>query len=525
MKSPLFYLLLHKLKNNIKSVAKSPAKLIYAIVMIGLLVLMAFTGGMGEHVSTGSVRDMRELFLIVSLFYTMMFLLLANNGFNDGTSIFKMPDVNFLFAGPFTPRRVLFYGLVQQLGTSLLMAFFIFFQYSWLQSSYGIDMVGLIAILFGYALMAFMGQLVSMIIYATISGNELRRRVVKTIFYSLAAVLVAQIAFLGVRNSADILGAVPAAAESPIVRYFPVGGWIACSVVGIITGDLAMALPGIILTVLGIAGSVAAIVFMNPDFYEDVLGTTEKVHFAQAEAASGKVREWSPKKVKVGAGAIGKGFGADVFFYKHKLENRRSRALILDLPSMLFIMITIATAFFMRGLGLVSVLAFSLYMQIFSVSLGRFIKELTKPFIYLVPESPVKKLFWSMRESLTGFALDAVITAVPVGLLLGTGIPEIIVFALARFSFSMLVLTSNLAGERIFGTVTSKMLILTFYFVTVLIMAAPGAALAIALGVTGNTILSLDFTVCLAIAAVNLPVSMLVLYLCRGILDYAEFRG
>ena len=524
MKSPLSYLLLRRLKNNLKSIAKSPAKLIYAIVMTGLLVLMAFTNR-GGHGPTDAPRDMRELFLIVSLFYTMMFLMLANNGFNEGTSIFKMPDVNFLFAGPFTPRRVLFYGLIQQLGMSLMLAFFIFFQYSWLQSSYGVDMAGLIAILLGYALMAFMGQLVSMIIYAAISGSELRRRAVKTVFYSLTAVLIAQIAFLGVRNSANILSAVPAAAESPIVRYFPVGGWIACAVVGIITGDLAMALPGIILTALGIAGAVAAITLMNPDFYEDVLGTTEKVYFAQAEAASGKVREWSPKKVKVGAGTIGSGFGADIFFYKHKLENRRSRALILDMPSLLFIMITIATAFFMRSLGLIPVLAFSLYMQIFSVSLGRFTKELAKPFIYLVPEPPVKKLFWSMRESLTGFALDAVITAIPVGLLLGTGVPEIIVFALARFSFSVLILGSNLAGERIFGNIVTKMLILTFYFITVIVMAAPGAALAIFLGVTGNTILSLDFTVCLAIAAVNLPVSMLVLYLCRGILDYAEFRS
>ena len=32
------------------------------------------------------------------------------------------------------------------------------------------------------------------------------------------------------------------------------------------------------------------------------------------------------------------------------------------------------------------------YMQMFFVAIGRLLKELTKPYIYLVPEPPMKKL-------------------------------------------------------------------------------------------------------------------------------------
>ena len=45
MKGALTYLTMTKLKNQLRSILKSPAHLIYGVIMIALLVFMAFSGG------------------------------------------------------------------------------------------------------------------------------------------------------------------------------------------------------------------------------------------------------------------------------------------------------------------------------------------------------------------------------------------------------------------------------------------------------------------------------------------------
>ena len=112
--SPLSYLLFTRFKNQIKGVFRSPAKLIYAVILIALLVLVIVGGGKGAA-EMEEFRPASELYAIVLGFYALMLILIVNSGFSTGMSVFKMPDVNFLFAGPFRPLRVLFFGMLQQL--------------------------------------------------------------------------------------------------------------------------------------------------------------------------------------------------------------------------------------------------------------------------------------------------------------------------------------------------------------------------------------------------------------------------
>ena len=65
MKSPLVYLTLTKFKNQVKSIFKSPSKLIYGVFLIAVFVLVAFTKN--ETVGT-EPRALSELVAILSLF-------------------------------------------------------------------------------------------------------------------------------------------------------------------------------------------------------------------------------------------------------------------------------------------------------------------------------------------------------------------------------------------------------------------------------------------------------------------------
>ncbi|MCI6908909.1 MAG: putative ABC exporter domain-containing protein, partial [Clostridiales bacterium] len=162
MNGALTYLLWTRLKNGVLRFFRKPSRLILAVVFLALIGFTVFAGN-ADTPEFPDYRDLRELCAIAFVFYTFVFLTISYNGFSKGATLFAMPDVNFLFAGPFSRQSVLFYGLIQQLGSSLLVGVFLLFQYTMLHTTYGIGYSGLIWLLAGYSLSVFCGQLTAMV--------------------------------------------------------------------------------------------------------------------------------------------------------------------------------------------------------------------------------------------------------------------------------------------------------------------------------------------------------------------------
>ena len=187
--SALTYLTLTQLKNRVKGVFRSPAKLIYAVIIVALLVLVVFAGNMdaGEgDVGTPNA----QLGAIIIGYFALMFLMTANSGFSTGMSIFKMADVNFLFVGPFKSVRVLFHGMFNQMATALIMAAVILFQYGWMHGSYGVGALEMVFVMAGYSLTVFTAQITAMVIYAFSSGRPGVRKALLNADDELTAIAV-----------------------------------------------------------------------------------------------------------------------------------------------------------------------------------------------------------------------------------------------------------------------------------------------------------------------------------------------
>lgn len=520
--SALAYLTLTKLKNQIKGLFRSPAKIIYTVIMIALLVFVFVAG---EH-SQGTPRPAAELGAILAIFYVFMFTMSANSGFSTGMSIFKMPDVNFLFAGPFKSTSVLFYAMLQQMGTALIMGFFILFQYGWLRGSYGIGFLDIMFILVGYSFTVFTSQLTAMAIYSLTSGKDKLRRIVRGIFIAIPAAYAIWLFTIALGNRTNLLPALVDAANTLPVRLYPVGGWLAGAASGAIAGNWAAVVIGLAIWAVYVAALFMAIGRSGQDYFEDVLQSTETSFNIQSQAKEGRMSESAPKKLKMGKTGLGGGNGASVFWYKHKIENRRSRSFILSGTQLIFAIVTVAFAFFMRNSGgLVAAVFFAEYMQFFSVALGRLNRELTKPYIYLVPESPFKKLLWCLRESVGGFFVSGLITFVPISLMLGLGPVEMAMTVIMHVSYSYVLVAVNLVTERVFGGTVSKTLVFLFYFIVLIVMVAPGIIAMVAVGSTGFVLLSGEFTSLFILTLVNALVALLAIFLCRNMLAHAELNN
>lgn len=519
---PLRYLIFTTMKNRLREMVRKPSRLIYLLVLLALLVFTMIGGSHGG--GNGSYHSVDGLVAIVLAFYTAMFIMTANAGFSRGGNIFNLSDATLLFTAPIRPQTILFYGLLRQMGTSLLVGFFLLFQYANLHNFYNITVFQMIILLILYGCVIFLGQVAAMMLYAFTSLSQRRQKLCRVVFTGVYVLCGLWLATRCLPYGLEGIGArTVAEATGRFLYAVPVGGWLGLAARGALMGDGGLVVQGVGLCVLLTALLLGLLFHMEPDYYEDVLKSAEISYSAISAKKEGTMQEALPANIKVGRTGIHGGWGSSVLFRKHLLENRRSRKFILPANSLLFAAITVIFCLFTKDGGLFPTFVMATYLQLFSaMTTGRFNYELTRPYLYLMPEPALKKLLWALAETLPAMMLDSLVVFIPVGLLLQLGPAELLAAVLARVSFGIVYLTADIAVQRIWGGSMSKVLVMLMYVVISLVIMAPGAALALIGGIGWDfgTVGMLLLTV-----AGNLPASLLVLFLCRNLLEYAELNN
>ena len=268
---------------------------------------------------------------------------------------------------------------------------------------------------------------------------------------------------------------------------------------------------------------LALILTCKNNYYEDVLATAEVAQSAITAQKEGQLNEVVPKHVRVGKTGLGKGWGASAFYYKHRVENRRSGVFFLSNMSLIFAAIIVGVSFFMKDGGIIAVFSMATYMQLFTVALGRFNRELIKPYIYLVPEPPLKKLLYALKETLISEVWEALLIFLLVGAILGASPLEITMCIVARVTFALLFTAGNVLVERVFGMVSSKTLIFLFYFLALALMTVPGIVVGVVLSIL-VPVWAMEMALA-GMSGVNVAIAVVGLWLCRDLLQYAELNN
>ena len=167
----LSYLLAARLKNTVRDLLRHPGRLLYVVILV-LLFLFAAVGSSG--LASDHMRDLHELAAMGNGLFLLVFLLGLWNGFARGGSVFSMADVNLLFPSPIRRTQALFYALLRQMSTTLLVGLVLLYQYGWLHSSYHISALGMAAVCLGYVLALFLGQVTAMTLYTYTSNRPWR---------------------------------------------------------------------------------------------------------------------------------------------------------------------------------------------------------------------------------------------------------------------------------------------------------------------------------------------------------------
>lgn len=515
--SALTYLTLTRLKNAVRDLLRKPGRLIYVVFLL-LLLLFSLQGTQEGAAADAVFRDPRELVGLATGLFLFLFLFTVWNGFSKGGAIFSLSDVNLIFPSPLHRTRALFYALFRQISTTLLLGLFLFYQYGWLYHLYGISTGTMVLLFLHYVLAVFLGEITAMTIYSFTSSHPWGQRLLKAVLLLALGALLLWVLWGVWQHPENRLEGLVSAGLSLPVRLFPVGGWLGWAFSASL--GLGSWWPGLALCLGFFLLLLFLLTHFEQDWYEDVLRTAELAQSAITARKEGSL-DAVPGKVRVGHTGLKRGWGASAFYYKHRIENRRSGVLLLSPVALVFAGILIAFSFFLREAGILPVFFFAVYLQLFSAGGSRINRELSKPFLYLVPEPPFAKLLHCLRELLPSALLEAVVTFVPVGLILGIGPAGILICVFARISYAFLFQSGGLLVER-FWSGASKALVFFLYFLILILLTLPGILLALALvlglGLPGGTLTGL-----LVAGLGNLPVALLLLYLLRNMLEYAEY--
>ena len=515
----LLFLTLKKLKNRVRELVHHPGRLILILLGLALVVFVFWTGRFAQDPQNG-IRSPKEFEAIVFLLYAAVFVLTAKGGFVNGASMFSMADVNLLFCGPMKAKTLLFYGLFSQMGRSVLMGLFLLYQYSWMHNVYAVQPKDLLIVVLGYAMTLFLSQMLAMLIYSFTAGDDRRCRITKIVFYGILLAFVAAGAYQVFTGEGLLLEKAVALVDTTWIHFFPVAGFLQLGVISVLQEKWFYALLMLATFFLCVGIYLIAVSFLNDDFYEDVLKATEVSFSAITARKEGKVQEAAPRNVKVGKTGIGKGFGASAFFFKHKLENRRSRFFLLDLGSLVFALVTIGYALILKQLE--GAFIMSAYLMMINIGTGRWTKELLLPYAYLVPEPPFKKLIFLLLEQLPALVVQSLVTFVPFYFIFHLTVGETAALCMARIGFGWLFIGVNLIMQRLFGTGGNRSLLVIIYFVFGMLASIPAAAAGVLLQTLWMQPMAISY---FAVTAVNLLLGTILVFCARNVLVNAQLNN
>lgn len=482
------YMLCKTIKNGIIDVFHHPIKLIVYFLLIASMAYGFVSSFMGNPKT--EMLDLRILsgaYLAILYFVSIPIVL---KGLSMSGGFFKLSDVNNIFVAPISEKKVLVYGIGRQVSTMFFLVLCFLSYGSMAVKMFEISATDAILLIAGILFMLFLVQLMTILVFCLCNGRAKVSAVVRYFIYFLAVYAIGTAIgymFIYGFNYENLLRAI----SLPILQYVPVIGWLHGLVFGIFQQNiLNIAVYGSLLAVFTVV-SIVVLCRSKTDYYEDVLQKTESYYEMRNAYLEGKVTEGmmlGSKKIKLRKTGINRGKGASAFFFKHIREGfRRSRFPFFNVNTVVLLCTALLIAAIMKTsfsdmpptIIVLSVIIFCSYIQFFFSMSGDWVKELNKPYIYLVPDSAVKKLIMASVTSLIKPLTDSTIAFIILGVCISANIFDIITAILVYTSFGCIYLVSNIMSQRIIGINGSRSVFITFYMTFILIVLSPGVIAAV----------------------------------------------
>ncbi len=464
----LGYYMVHTIKNGIKKLFRTRVVVVFAIALVFGLVFGLLGGTIGsllEGDTTDTVyedeyieeemtpEDTAMMLTVLEALGggVILLILLANvyGGDKNGSSIFLMSDVNFLFTAPLRPQSVLLFRMILQMGKEFVASLYLLFQLPNLVMNMGLSVGVAVSLFVCWLLTLFLGKLLSVLTYTLAATHPRVRNFIRpSVFGFVALLLVGTYAVSSVKEMT-----LPEAAlwlfGGEGSRYVPLWGWLK-GVVGFAIDGQWFAIVLCAIGVVACGGLIAWLAWrMKADFYEDALAHAAETQATLDAASEGGLFQRKKERAdRLQRDVFRRGEGAVMFLYKGVINRHRFAKLRVFSNTCItyfgtFLLVSAAIIWLTRGgdtrpADLLVVPAAIVLVMAFFRNLGNPLEaDMSGHYLFLVPESARKKLLYALLAG----SYDTLMDVLP-GLLIATVVLRASIFE--ALGWLLVILTCDL---------------------------------------------------------------------------------
>ena len=489
----LMYLTKRSLMNNLKKAVHKPSTLIALIFAIVYGIFIVFSlGTLAVTIRMDSVRGLLIILTVWSIYATLGNFMAYSS--RKGI-IFKPGHAHFVFTAPISPKLVLLNSAWMNYLVSTIL---------WIVLAIGGLTVFQVApwkVLLFFLIGCVMELALEVAIMVFLYTNDrLPEKLMKGIRIAIKVILIGftLLIVLYFRKNGMSVESASAFIDWEVLQMIPVIGWQIAVYRLILLGPTLLNVICSCLYAVTVILAVAAVWRMRCDggyyeeaakFADDYAELTKRQKKGEAVfSIGGRKRKFRQIKERINAK------GAKAIFYRQLLEYKKEKFFIFSKVTLIAVVIAFFLCYTLRdtaeesGVAELFLLGVIAYMSIvMSGYLGKWENELKNPYLYLIPDTPMKKLWYATLMEHVKALVDGSIICIPVGIFWHVE-PVYVVFCILIYAVLQAdrlytkVIAQCLVGE-IFGKTGQDLLRMCIQFA----LLGMGAGVAVLVGIFINT--------------------------------------
>lgn len=425
----LFYLYKKTIANRIKKAMHRPAA--YAMVIFIVLYAVMLYFSFQTMIVQANLASPENLVTVLSC---MVLLLIPSNVISYAKRrglLFRPAEVHFVFSAPVSPKMVLMFTGVKSFAMNIAVGIVICIM-SKLWFHAGI-LQTLVYFLFFVVFESILEASIIIFCYGNERFSETFFKGIRIIMYGLMLVVVGIAAYLMI-TSEPSFALVREYLSLPVIQLIPIVGWnIAVTRLIFLGADTI----NVIGSLLFLASTILMFLVAwkmkcTGTYYEDAMKFADEYQTRRENQKKGVVSLGFGKKKKFKEATVEyKGCYAKAIYFRQMLEYKKNKTFIFGWNTLLCFGVGILLAAYgyfnesiaKMGAGKVFVVPGVVAYLIFICSgyATKWSKELENPYTYLIPDSALKKVWYSTKIEHIRAIIDGILITLPAAVVFGLG--------------------------------------------------------------------------------------------------------
>lgn len=510
--STIICLIKLKTKASLRNIFKKPLSAIFttlAILSFGGMFIYSFLNPSAMPISFGKSHGAISVVMLYGIF--MMSAVM----FSSNSALIYENDANFLFSAPLTKTQVLCYILLDSIKGSfisaLMISVFIYF------------MVGVTSLTPVMILVIFLALFLAMYLFSAFITYLYLAKIQFAKGYLLSKLFITVmllfiVGILGYEYFSLGLGVKEAAKgvlKGQLFNVIPIFGWCRWAIISVLDGDILLGLLPSLTILIGFTILLTTLVVKSKaDFYEKA--AVDAINISNIVKSNKEGKEYVNAS-KVSRISFSYKYGGAALFSKNLAEIRKNiRTWLLRDMITIIIYLAITKLFDLDS-------TFFQFMMLFYVmtlvSSDSWIRELKKPYIYLIPDDPFKKLLYLVGPSFIKTSIVCFISSILGAIVFSQSIGAFFLSFTSYLCYGCIFISGSILSLRIMKNRSSAMVEQFLRMLVLLISILPSVLVILAVGV----MIGFDSGSFMSIGPIvsnitNILVSILIIYLCRNLL-------